>query len=126
MKTSASLIVGALMLTVGNSTCAQGLTKSRSAAAQTALGETIEVIEASYGKNRRSDASGNATKYLKEACDGRRTCGFAVSRAATPIGDIAPDHTKDFDFAYLCGDRVKKGHIQGESVGEMAFLSCAR
>ena len=88
--------------------------------------EKISVTEASYGKNRRDDQSGNATEILARECDGKHTCSFAVSTAASQIGDHAPGLSKDFDYTYLCGDTQKEGHIDGEAVDKSALLTCAQ
>jgi hypothetical protein len=89
-------------------------------------GPTIDVSEASYGKNRGNNQTGNATQYVKRACNGKRTCAFAVQNAAGQIGDHSPGQTKDFDVTYLCGDDLKETHVEGESVGKTALLTCAK
>jgi hypothetical protein len=86
----------------------------------------IDVSEASYGLNRMNNAAGNATQYLKESCDGKTSCSFPVSKAASKIGDHAPGQTKDFDYVYVCGNEEKKGHVEGEAVGKTAFLTCGK
>jgi hypothetical protein len=117
-----SYVTGAALLVVGG-LYAQEQPKS--------VGEkgTIEVSSASYGLNRMANAAGNATKYLKEACDGKTSCNFPVYQAANKIGDHSPGQTKDFDYDYLCGDEPKKGNIGrgvDESSGQTAFLTCSK
>ncbi len=92
-----------------------------------AAGEaTIEVSEASYGLNRGNNQAGNATDYVKKACDGKRSCSFPVQNAAGKIGDHFPGKTKDFDVTYICGDEQKTVNVPGEAVGKSAFLTCAK
>jgi hypothetical protein len=85
---------------------------------------TIEVSSASYGLNSSKSALGNATEYLKSACDAKRSCIFAVKDAASAIGNSALGKSKDFDFVYRCGDKEKKGHIDGDSTGKALLLTC--
>jgi hypothetical protein len=86
---------------------------------------TIEVSSASYGLNVSDRALGNATEYVKSACDAKRSCNFAVKCAASAIADPASGKSKNFDFVYRCGNRVKKGHIDGDSTGKTVLLTCA-
>jgi hypothetical protein len=86
--------------------------------------DTIEVLEASYGKNRKKEHGGNATKFVKEACDKKRSCNFPVSTAASALGTQAPGETKDFEYFYLCGNRQKEGKIEAEANGKTATLTC--
>ena len=74
--------------------------------------------------NAGLNLAGNATEYLKPACDGQASCGFAIDQAASHIGDPKPGVPKDFDYFYRCGDRLKGGHIQGEASTQTAPLSC--
>jgi hypothetical protein len=86
---------------------------------------TIEVSSASYGLNVSNRALGNATEYVKSACDAKRSCSFAVKCAANAIADPTSGKPKNFDFVYRCGDRVKKGHIDGDSTDKTVLLTCA-
>jgi hypothetical protein len=87
---------------------------------------TIEVSSASYGLNISQRAYGNATKYVKSACDAKRSCNFAVKDAASVFAESAPSKSpKDFDFVYRCGERIKKRHIPGDSTGKVVLLTCA-
>ena len=86
---------------------------------------TIEVASASYGLNSSNRALGNATEYVKSACDAKRSCIVAVKCAANAIADPAPGKSKNFDFVYRCGDRVKEGHIEGDSTNKSVLLTCA-
>jgi len=85
---------------------------------------TIEVSSASYGLNITERALGNATKYIKSACDGKRSCNFAVKVAANAITDSALGKSNDFDFVYRCGDNVKRGHIARDSTKKIVLLTC--
>jgi hypothetical protein len=86
---------------------------------------TIEVSSATYGLNSSKSGLGNATEYIKSACDAKRSCIFAVKNVASAIADSALGKSKDFDFVYRCGDKVKKGHIDGDSTGKAVLLTCA-
>ena len=86
---------------------------------------TIDVSCASYGLNSTERALGNATEYVKSACDAKRSCNVAVKDAASAIADPALGQSKDFDFVYRCGDRVKRGHIAGDSTHKIVLLTCA-
>jgi len=86
---------------------------------------TIRVSSASYGLNTGRHALGNATKYVRSACDTKRSCNFAVKDAATALADPPPGKPTEFDVVYHCGDKVKKGHLEGESKDKILLLSCA-
>lgn len=85
---------------------------------------TIHVSSASYGLNVDKRAAGNATKCLSSACDGKRSCTFAIRDAAKAAKDSTPYKYKDFDFVYRCGEKVKEGHISN-SHSKTILLSCA-
>jgi hypothetical protein len=85
----------------------------------------IEVSYATYGLNASERAIGNATGYLKAACDAKRSCLVAVKDVASTVGDPSPGESKDFDFVYRCGGREKKGHLTGESRGKLTLLTCS-
>ena len=101
-----------------------GVGKARLSAGAGQSGATIDVSEASYGLNCRNDAAGNATEYVAEACNGKRSCSFPVQNAAGKIGDHCPGVKKEFVVTYVCGDREKKVRVAGEAVGKTAFLTC--
>jgi hypothetical protein len=86
---------------------------------------TIEVSSASYGLNVSKHAQGNATKYVKSACNAKRSCNFAVKDAASRIAGLASTKFNDFEFVYRCGDKVKKGHVDGNSTNKIILLTCA-
>ena len=86
---------------------------------------TIEVSSATYGLNSNKSGLGNATEYLKSACDAKRNCVFAIKNVTSATADSALGKSKDFDFVYRCGDKVKEGHIDGDSTGKAALLTCA-
>jgi hypothetical protein len=85
---------------------------------------TIEVSTASYGLNCSNAAEGNATPYVAKACDGKRSCSFAVRDAASNIGDYCPGVPKDFRVTYVCGDRENSAFVSPEAAGATAFLIC--
>ena len=85
---------------------------------------TIQVSTASYGLNVDKHAAGNVTKCLSSACNGKRSCTFAVKDAAKAAKDTTPYKYKDFDFVYRCGNQVKEGHISN-SHSKIILLSCA-
>ena len=85
----------------------------------------IEVSSASYGINTTRRASGNATDYVKSACDGKRSCQISVKDLASKITDPSPGKAKDFQFVYRCGDRRKRGRIEADATDKTALLSCA-
>jgi hypothetical protein len=85
---------------------------------------TIEVSSASYGLNVNKHASGNATKYVKSACDTKRSCNFAVKNATSKNAGSVQEKPRDFDFVYRCGDKEKTGHITGESKQKIVLLTC--
>jgi hypothetical protein len=86
---------------------------------------TIEVFSASYGLNLSSAALGNVTKWVKSACDTKRSCFFAVKYAADAFAERSSHESKDFDFVYRCGDKVKNGHVDGDSRRKTVLLTCA-
>jgi hypothetical protein len=86
---------------------------------------TIRVSSATYGLNASRHALGNATKYVRSACDAKRSCNFAVKDAATAIVDPAPGKAKEFDVVYHCGAKAKKDHVDGEAKDKVLLLSCA-
>jgi hypothetical protein len=86
---------------------------------------TIQISSASYGLNVDKRAAGNATKCLSSACNGKRSCDFAIRDAAKATADDTPYKYKDFDFSYRCGSQVKKGHIGGNARSKTIMLSCA-
>jgi Galactose binding lectin domain len=110
--------MGALLVTMGISSTASSLIAQPSQA-------TIEVSEASYGLNCRNDMAGNATTYVKDECNGKHSCSFPVQKAAQNIGDHCPGVKKEFVVTYVCGDQEKKVKVEGEAVGQTAFLTCS-
>jgi hypothetical protein len=103
------------------------------AAMATACGErdapapqsTIIVTSASYGGNCNSLATGNATKSLKSACDGKTACDYKISTATFEPDPCSGTH-KDFDYNWSCSGNsdAKNGRIPGEASGSSASLSC--
>jgi hypothetical protein len=85
----------------------------------------IRVFSASYGVNLTTAASGNATRYVKSSCDAKRSCFFAVKFAEDAFPERSSHKPKNFDFAYYCGDKLKKGHVGGESKRKILLLTCA-
>ena len=49
----------------------------------------ITVTSASYGFNVSRSAAGNATAYVKSACDGKRSCSIKVKDFISTIADPA-------------------------------------
>jgi hypothetical protein len=84
----------------------------------------IAVTSASYGVNVSRKAAGNATAYVKSACDGKRSCEIKIKELASTIADPAPGKDKDFEFVYKCGASRKRGRVDAEAAGKTA-LSCA-
>lgn len=114
MNTTAHLVVCGLVLSFCGSLRAQEQDKP-----------AIQVVSASYGLNVSKRAQGNATKYVRSACDAKRSCNFAVKDAATGVADPAPRQGKEFDVVYHCGTKEKKGHLDAESKDKILLLSCA-
>jgi hypothetical protein len=85
----------------------------------------ITVASATYGSNMNRKASGNASAYVKSACDGKRSCQISVKDLATKIADPSPGNKKDFEFSYRCGSMRKHGHLDPEAAEKTALLSCA-
>ena len=85
----------------------------------------IRVVSASYGLNATKAALGNVTKYVKSACDGKRSCEFKVKNIVKEIADPAPEQWKDFDVVYRCGEKEKTGHASGKTKDKTVLLSCA-
>ena len=83
----------------------------------------IEVASATYGLNVSESALGNATKYVKSACDGKRSCHFAIKNAAATIAERTSRKSNDFDVVYH-GENVKKGHINGDATDKIILLTC--
>ena len=84
----------------------------------------ISVTEATYGLNRGFHQRGNATHYVKGECDGRRSCDFAVSQAASQLGDPDPRAAKSLDVKYRCGKAEKTGHVDGDANVMSIALTC--
>src|SRR5688500_12446075 len=59
-------------------------------AAKKAPPATIEVGTAAYGLNAAANQAGNATEYVKAACNGKVNCPFQIQDAAGKIGDKFP------------------------------------
>lgn len=82
---------------------------------------TISVISASYGLNRcasykpprgktNSVSKGNATEFVRDACDGKTHCRYLVHWKV--IGDPAFGCQKDFEVEWQCNPGGnKKGPI---------------
>ena len=85
----------------------------------------MEVTSASYGLNTTRRASGNATDYVKSACDGKRSCQISVKDLSSKITDPSPGKPKDFQFVYRCGGVRKYGRIEADATDKTALLSCA-
>lgn len=85
----------------------------------------MEVTSASYGLNTTRRASGNATDYVKSACDGKRSCQISVKDLSSKIADPSPGKPKDFQFVYRCGSFRKHGRIEPDATDKTALLSCA-
>jgi hypothetical protein len=85
----------------------------------------IQVLSASYGLNTMHRAGGNATEYVKSACDGKRSCQISVKDLASKITDPSPGKAKDFQFVYRCGNHSKRGHFDADAADKTALLSCA-
>jgi hypothetical protein len=85
----------------------------------------VTVTSASYGLNVSRNAAGNATAYVKSACDGKRSCTIKVKDLVSTITDPAPRKDKDFEFAYRCGSTRKSGKLDAEAADKTALLSCA-
>ncbi len=85
---------------------------------------SIQVSTASYGLNCSNAAEGNATPYVKKACDGKRSCSFAVQDAASNISDPCPGVPKDFRVTYVCVDMENSAFVSPEAAGNTAFLIC--
>lgn len=111
MRNRVRFAVAGCVLILGGALCAQ-------------QEPTIQVSTASYGLNVDKRAAGNATKCLSSACNGKRSCTFAIKYAAKAAKDTTPYKYKDFDFVYRCGDKVKEGHISN-SHSKTILLSCA-
>jgi hypothetical protein len=85
----------------------------------------IEVSSASYGLNVSRHAAGNATDYVKSACNEKRSCQVAVKDIASKVADPGPGKSKDFEFVYRCGGKRKRGRLEPEAADKIALLSCA-
>jgi hypothetical protein len=125
MKRNAWYIVSAVLLVAFTSALSQNQSTLQTQPVQAGGPPKIEVSEATYGLNCQNSAAGNATQYVKNDCEGKTTCNFPVSHASGKIGDHCPGQVKDFDVSYLCGDKPKNGHVNGESTGQTITLTCA-
>lgn len=61
----------------------------------------IQVIRATYGANRRCDA----TQAVRQACEGRMDCGIDANNRL--CGDPDPGRRKALSIEFRCGGRVK-------------------
>ena len=66
---------------------------------QAPAGNTLHVTAATYGATCHQP-SGNVTKFLADACNGRTTCDYVVQYQT--IGDPAPGCAKDFSVQWTC------------------------
>jgi hypothetical protein len=101
----------------------------------------ISVMVGSYGLNcvdyqvptgfTNSTATGNVTKQVKLACDGRAQCNYVVD--VSMIGDPATGCGKDFSVEYFCkmprgaeaeSQEVKTEFVPAEANGKMVILAC--
>lgn len=87
-------------------------------------GNMIHVTAATYGAICHQP-SGNVTKYLADACNGRATCDYVVQYQT--IGDPSPGCAKDFSVQWSCsagpGGNVNVPAEAG--LGTKVALQCA-
>jgi len=55
----------------------------------------------------------------------KRSCHFAIKNAAATIAERPSRKSKDFDVVYHFGEKVKKGHIDGDATDQIILLTCA-
>jgi hypothetical protein len=85
----------------------------------------ISVTSATYGGNvDATHAAGNATSYLKSACDGHSDCAYTIDWHI--IGDPFVGSLKDFEVQYICGaGAIKRSHVDPEAgTGKTVQLHC--
>src|SRR5579862_53397 len=86
---------------VGGFAAVSALLSGAHAQAQSRKVQTeISVIIASYGANCSLGAVNNLTTIVKNACDTKPTCGYAVTTA--PGGDPCNLVPKEFDVSWMC------------------------
>jgi hypothetical protein len=84
----------------------------------------IRVTSATYGGATCHQAQGNVTKFLANACDGKKTCDYAVQYQV--IGDPAPGCAKDFTVQWTCsmGAGGSTGAPAEAGLGSHVALTC--
>jgi hypothetical protein len=84
----------------------------------------IRVTSATYGGATCHQPQGNVTKFLAAACDGKKTCDYAVQYQA--IGDPAPGCAKDFTVQWTCsmGAGGSTGAPAEAGLGSHVALTC--
>jgi hypothetical protein len=87
-------------------------------------GNTIHVTAATYGATCHQP-SGNVTKFLTDACNGRATCDYVVQYQT--IGDPAPGCAKDFAVQWTCsaGPGGSAAAPAEAGLGSKVTLQCA-
>jgi peptidoglycan/LPS O-acetylase OafA/YrhL len=95
----------------------------------------IGIVSATYGLScqdylepapfSNSVAPGNATNYVKRACDARQRCDLRVDAAR--MGDPANSCAKDFSVEYRCtgSEALKSAFLPPEAQGKRLILDCA-
>ena len=86
----------------------------------------IRVVSASYGENCGA-GTGNATKRLQQACDGRTSCEYRID--AGTIGDPVALCHKAFSAEYECAPdatRLRKEVPPEAGLGSLLVLECGR
>jgi hypothetical protein len=89
-------------------------------------GESIAVVEATYGRNcGGSVIPGNATKKAAEECNGKSgRCELMIS--VSKFGDTAPGCAKEFVVRWRCGHAVavQTAQLAAEANGKSITLEC--
>jgi peptidoglycan/LPS O-acetylase OafA/YrhL len=91
---------------------------------ETSVEAGIRVVSATYGQNCGAPA-GNASSFLKRACDGRDSCRYVVNVAV--LGDPAGGCSKSFATEFECApDRTRyRQEIPAEAgLGGLLVLTC--
>lgn len=85
----------------------------------------IHVTAATYGGATCHQPTGNVTRFLSQACDGKKMCDYVVQYQA--IGDPAPGCAKDFTVQWTCsaGPGGSTGAPAEAGLGSHVALQCA-
>lgn len=93
----------------------------------------INIVSATYGNNCHIKSRrpylhfvppGNASMALQKTCSGKMTCRFVANDL--PLGDPAPNCSKDLKIDYFCAENKKKLSltVKSKKLGDTVTIGC--